>query len=128
MTLTLRCYQRGCLLADNKDSLTGKVRFMFQPGEEGFHGARYMIEEGVLDGVDRAFAIHVFTNFPAGQFAIRDGAILASADKFDITIHGAGVTRQPSPVQSTRSRRWAQRSRACTRWSGGRLRRPSQGW
>ena len=29
------------LLADNKDSLTGKVRFMFQPGEEGFHGARY---------------------------------------------------------------------------------------
>ncbi len=78
------------LLADNKDSLTGKVRFMFQPGEEGFHGARYMIEEGVLDGVDRAFAIHVFTNFPAGQFAIRDGAILASADKFDITIHGAG--------------------------------------
>ncbi|MEM9203299.1 MAG: M20 family metallopeptidase [Actinomycetota bacterium] len=78
------------LLAENKDSLTGKVRFMFQPGEEGFHGAKYMIDEGVLDGVDRAFAIHVFTNFPSGQFAIRDGAILASADKFDITIHGSG--------------------------------------
>ncbi len=39
---------------------------MFQPGEEGYHGARYMIEEGVLDGVDRAFAIHVVTNMPNG--------------------------------------------------------------
>ncbi|MBT5757583.1 MAG: amidohydrolase, partial [Acidimicrobiaceae bacterium] len=54
------------LLSENKDSFTGKVRFMFQPGEEGYHGAKYMIEEGVLDGVDRAFAIHVVTNMPNG--------------------------------------------------------------
>jgi len=78
------------LLADSKDTLTGKVRFMFQPGEEGFHGAKYMIDEGVLDGVDRAFAIHVTANQKAGMIATKAGALLASADKFSITIHGEG--------------------------------------
>ena len=37
------------VLADHRDGLAGRVLFMFQPGEEGFHGARYMIEEGLLD-------------------------------------------------------------------------------
>ena len=78
------------LLADSKDSFTGKIRFMFQPGEEGFHGAKFMIEEGVLDGVDRAFAIHAFTNMPSGMITTKDGAIMASADRFEITIHGEG--------------------------------------
>lgn len=78
------------LLANNKDELTGKVRFMFQPGEEGFHGAKYMIEEGVLDGVDRAFAIHVVSNAPNGLISTRSGPVLASADRFEITVHGKG--------------------------------------
>lgn len=78
------------LLSDNKDQLTGKVRFMFQPGEEGFHGAKYMIDEGVLDGVDRAFAIHVFTNMPNGMVVTKGGALMASADRFEITINGEG--------------------------------------
>ncbi|MCL4169747.1 UNVERIFIED_CONTAM: hypothetical protein GTU68_001264, partial [Idotea baltica] len=78
------------LLSENKDELTGKVRFMFQPGEEGFHGAKYMIEEGVLDGVDRAFAIHVSTNIRNGLITTRPGSLLASADRFEITVHGQG--------------------------------------
>ena len=78
------------LLADHKDELTGKVRFMFQPGEEGFAGAKVMIEEGVLKGVDRAFAIHLTTNAPAGQILSKPGPILASADRFEITVHGSG--------------------------------------
>ncbi len=78
------------LLCENKDELTGKVRFMFQPGEEGFHGAKYMIEEGVLDGVDRAFAIHVSTNIRNGLITTRGGSIMASADRFEITVHGRG--------------------------------------
>lgn len=78
------------LLCNNKDELTGKVRFMFQPGEEGFHGAKYMIEEGVLDGVDRAFAIHVSTNLRNGLITTRGGSIMASADRFEITVHGSG--------------------------------------
>ena len=78
------------ILADSKETLTGKVRFMFQPGEEGYHGAKYMIDEGVLDGVDRAFAIHISTNQPAGLVTTKGGALLASADKFSITIMGDG--------------------------------------
>ena len=78
------------LLSEHRDELTGRVRFMFQPGEEGYHGARYMIEEGVLDGVDRAFAIHVVTTAPNGMIMTRGGAMLASADEFEITVHGRG--------------------------------------
>ncbi len=78
------------LLAANSGELTGKVRFMFQPGEEGFHGARYMIDEGVLDGVDRAFAIHVLANLPNGVFFTRGGPLMASADKFQIWFDGSG--------------------------------------
>ena len=78
------------LLSENKSELTGKVRFMFQPGEEGYHGAKYMIEEGVLDGVDRAFAIHVFTNMPNGLVVTRGGPLMASADRFEITVKGEG--------------------------------------
>ncbi|MEM7096586.1 MAG: M20 family metallopeptidase [Actinomycetota bacterium] len=78
------------MLVENKDQLPGPVRFMFQPGEEGFHGAKYMIEEGVLDGVDRAFAIHVITPMPAGMFFSKGGPVMASADKFDITMNGRG--------------------------------------
>jgi len=78
------------LLSENKSELTGRVRFMFQPGEEGHHGAKFMIDEGVLEGVDRAFAIHVFTNFNDGVITTKGGSIMASADKFEITVHGSG--------------------------------------
>lgn len=78
------------LLSDNRDELRGRVRFMFQPGEEGFHGARYMIEEGVLDGVDRAFAIHVIAPMPSGLFFSKAGPAMASADRFELTIRGEG--------------------------------------
>ena len=78
------------MLAEHKGELTGKVRFMFQPGEEGYHGAKYMIDEGVLDGVDRAFAIHVSTTLEAGLVTTRGGTVMASADRFEITVHGKG--------------------------------------
>ena len=78
------------LLSENTDEFTGKVRFMFQPGEEGYHGARYMIEEGVLDGVDRAFAIHVTSSVPNGLIGSRGGPLLASADRFEINVLGGG--------------------------------------
>ena len=93
------------LLTANRDQLTGRVRFMFQPGEEGFHGARYMIDEGVLDGVDRAFAIHVDTSLPVGVVECRGGAFLASSDQLHITVTGRGGhasaphnTRDPIPA------------------------------
>ncbi len=78
------------LLCAHRDQLAGRVRFMFQPGEEGSGGAALMIADGVLEGVDAAFALHVAPNVPAGIVAWRGGAALASADEFEITVTGRG--------------------------------------
>lgn len=79
-------------LCAQRDKLNGTVVFMFQPGEEGWHGAKYMLEDGLLDNPrpDAAFALHISPNMPAGMFASRTGPLLASADEFEITITGKG--------------------------------------
>lgn len=78
------------ILASRRDQLSGRVRLMFQPGEEGDGGAIHMIEEGVLDGVDAAFAMHIAPNVPAGVIVWKQGAAMASADEFLITVNGRG--------------------------------------
>ncbi len=79
------------LLADRRDALRGRVLFMFQPGEEGYHGARYMIEEGLLDdGVEKAFALHITSKLRSGVVTCRPGPIMASADSFHIHVKGRG--------------------------------------
>jgi amidohydrolase len=78
------------LLADRRAELGGTVRFMFQPGEEGHHGARFMLDEGVTAGVDRAFAIHATPNLPSGWVGTRGGPLLASDDDFRIVVRGRG--------------------------------------
>jgi len=78
------------ILAGRRDEFAGRIRFMFQPGEEGHAGAAYMIDEGVLDGVDAAYALHITPNGPAGYVFSRPGPIMAAADEFRITIAGAG--------------------------------------
>jgi amidohydrolase len=79
-------------LSARKDSLPGTVVFMFQPGEEGYHGARYMMEDGLLDDPkpEAAFALHISPNAPAGAFVSKPGALLASADTLMATIRGRG--------------------------------------
>lgn len=93
------------LLSARRDELAGAVRFMFQPGEEGDGGAGVMIEEGVLDGVDSAFAIHITPNVPSGMITTRPGPLMASADEVFITVRGRGghastphFTADPIPV------------------------------
>jgi hippurate hydrolase len=80
------------LLAARRTALAGRVVFMFQPGEEGYHGAKVMIEEGLLDThrPDAAFGLHVGARHPAGVVATRGGAMLASGDTFQITVRGDG--------------------------------------
>ena len=81
------------LLATRRDELTGRVIFMFQPGEEGHHGARFMIEEGLLEAsgpVDIAFAIHQTPTLPSNLIAGKGGTMLASADSFTIDVVGRG--------------------------------------
>lgn len=84
------------VLAAQASELAGEVRFMFQPGEEGFHGARHMLEDGLLGGSadcplpDAAFALHVWPNAPHGRLEGRAGAMMASADMLEITVDGSG--------------------------------------
>ncbi|MDQ2878928.1 MAG: M20 family metallopeptidase [Pseudomonadota bacterium] len=94
-------------LCARKDDLPGTIVFMFQPGEEGYHGARHMIEDGLLDVArpEAAFALHISPNAPAGSFVGRAGPLLASTDTLYATIRGAGGhaamphdTRDPVPV------------------------------
>ncbi|MGH6872259.1 MAG: M20 metallopeptidase family protein [Rhizomicrobium sp.] len=96
------------LLHRHRDRLNGTVKFMFQPGEEGYHGAREMIKDGLLDLAPKpqaAFAIHVSPNIPAGMVASRPGPLLAAADKLQLVIKGKGGhasqphhTRDPVPA------------------------------
>ena len=80
------------LMCARRDSLSGTVLFMFQPGEEGYHGARFMMEDGLLENPkpDAAFALHIFPNAPAGVFGSKAGPLLASADKIMVEVRGQG--------------------------------------
>ena len=81
------------LLAARTATLPGRVVFMFQPGEEGHHGARFMIEEGLLDGPgapEAAFAVHITPTWRSGTVSTRPGPLLASADVFEVGVIGRG--------------------------------------
>jgi amidohydrolase len=83
------------VLSANRDRLGGDVVFMFQPGEEGYDGARYMVGEGVLTAagprVGAALALHVTSAMlPKGVFASRPGPIMSAADVLKVTVHGSG--------------------------------------
>ena len=81
------------LLVRRRQALAGSVLFMFQPGEEGYHGARVMIDEGLLDGAaapSGAFALHVTHRQAAGVIAARPGPAMASGDTIQIVVRGKG--------------------------------------
>ncbi|WRH75937.1 MAG: M20 family metallopeptidase [Sphingobium sp.] len=79
------------MLCARKDELAGTVYFMFQPGEEGHHGARFMLDDGLIDPLpDAAFALHIMPNAPHGIFTGRAGPLLASSDVLSIKVKGAG--------------------------------------
>lgn len=88
------------LLSDRTGELAGRVLFMFQPGEEGHHGARYMLDEGLLDvpplpdgtssPVQSAFALHITSTLPTGWLTCRGGPAMASADTLRIDVIGKG--------------------------------------
>ena len=80
------------LLCAKRESLAGTVLFMFQPGEEGWFGAKLMIDDGLLDNPkpDAAFAIHIMPNAPAGVLGSKAGPMLASSDKLSVRIRGKG--------------------------------------
>lgn len=79
------------LLAARRDALQGRVVFLFQPSEENPPGgAKRMIAEGALDGVDRVFGLHLWQPLPTGVVGLRAGAMMAQSDTIHVTVRGKG--------------------------------------
>ncbi len=78
------------ILSEKQGELKGNVVFIFQPAEEIGEGAKAMVEETVLEGVDSIFGLHVISTLPFGTLNYRPGALMAAGDFFDIKITGRG--------------------------------------
>lgn len=94
------------ILSEIKNELNGKVKLIFQPGEEkNPGGASILIKEGILENpkVNAIFGQHILANKPAGSFGFRPGVMMASQDEFYVTIigktgHGAKPHTAIDPV------------------------------
>ncbi len=80
------------LLNTHKEDINGRVKFMFQPAEEGLGGAEGMIKDGILENPrpDYALSLHVWNNKPLGWLGISKGYIMAAAEEFYVVIKGKG--------------------------------------
>lgn len=80
------------LLADVRDKIRGNVKFIMQPAEENYGGARDLVEEGALENphVDGIIALHIEADLEVGKLELKAGPIGASADVFMISINGKG--------------------------------------
>lgn len=77
-------------LKQHEASLPGPVTLLFQPAEEGGHGAKKMIEDGALDGVDAIFGWHNWPAIPLGQAVCPDGPVMSANGTFRIRVIGQG--------------------------------------
>jgi amidohydrolase len=80
------------LLHKHKNEWTGRIKFVFQPAEEGGAGAKRMVEEGVLENPkpDMALALHLWNDKPLGWLGITPGPIMAAAELFRVVLTGKG--------------------------------------
>lgn len=80
------------MLTEKREQLAGKVKFVFQPAEEGLGGAEGMVREGVLADPkpDYALAFHLWNERPVGWIGLTPGPVMAGAELFEITITGKG--------------------------------------
>jgi amidohydrolase len=80
------------VLTAHRESLAGRIKFVFQPAEEVVGGARAMIADGVLENPrpDVSLGLHLWNSMPVGCIGVTDGAIMAGSSTFDIHIHGRG--------------------------------------
>ena len=77
-------------LCGMRDRLNGTVKLVFQPAEEREGGGRVMVEEGVAEGIDSIFALHLWPGLPFGTAATKGGPIMAAADAFEMEVRGSG--------------------------------------
>lgn len=79
-------------LAETRN-FAGTVNVIFQPAEEGYAGAKAMIDDGLFEDFpcDQVYGLHNWPEMPAGTVAAVKGPIMAAADKFDIKVTGKGA-------------------------------------
>lgn len=75
---------------DSSIHLQGTVKLVFQPAEEGYAGAYFVLKEGDLDDVSAIFGLHVIPDLPVGIIASRPGPFLSAAARFTATLTGKG--------------------------------------
>lgn len=79
------------LLAANRRLVPGAVKFIFQPAEEGGNsGARQLVAAGVMNGVEKIFALHMQPELPTGQISVTPGYCTSNSDGAVVTIIGKG--------------------------------------
>lgn len=83
-------YAAARWLKAHESGLPGPVTLLFQPAEEGGHGARAMIDGGALEGVDAIFGWHNWPAIPFGKAVCPDGAVMAGNGTFEISVRGRG--------------------------------------
>ena len=78
------------ILNNHRHEISGNVKFVFQPGEEGYDGARLMIEDKVMEDpqIDAAIGLHISTATPVGKISVQEGPVMASSDAFSIRVYG----------------------------------------
>ena len=76
------------ILRDMTDAIHGEVRIVFQPSEENGSGAKMMVAAGACEGVDGAFAMHIWSEVDAGTISCEPGPRMANTDWFRIDIEG----------------------------------------
>ncbi|MDQ6931788.1 MAG: amidohydrolase [Candidatus Eremiobacteraeota bacterium] len=93
------------LIAQSARDLAGTVCLVFQPAEEGMGGARAMVHEGMLErfGIERAYGLHLSSNYDTGMLGFREGPFYASSDSIDIEVlgrggHGASPQQTVDPI------------------------------
>jgi len=77
-------------LSEVKDELQGNVRLLFQPAEEIAQGAKAMVEQGAMEGVDNVFGIHIWSQIPTHKVSCPPGPSFAAADIFKVHFTGKG--------------------------------------
>lgn len=89
------------LLNENRESFKGTVRVFFQPNEEGQpSGAPMMIEEGVINGLEAVYAIHVDPTLPVRTYGLIKGAATAAATRFNVTVSSPSTGHSARPHES----------------------------